>query len=240
MNNLSQEDSINKRDYMRGAQAGFPIIIGYLSVGLAFGLLAKTTGITLLESILFSSVVYAGSSQFMALSLIAIGTGALGIIITTFLVNFRHFLMSASLSAKLKKGADRFLPLIAFGVTDETFSVASFEKGLLTSEYLLGLNFVSYASWNVGTFLGYVLGSALPPSLQASMGVAIYAMFIALVTPKAKASHKVASLVIMSGIVNSLVEKFTSLPQGWTIIIAIFAVSAFGLFMFDDKEMETL
>jgi len=240
MEKKSQHESTDIQDYKRGAQAGVPIIVGYLSIGLAFGLLAKTTGITLLESILFSSVVYAGASQFMALTLMAMGSGALGIIITTFLVNFRHFLMSASLSAKLKDGGGRFLPLLAFGITDETFSVASFEKGRLSTGYMLGLNIVSYASWNAGTIIGYILGGTLPASLQASMGVALYAMFIALITPVAKKSHKVAALAILSGLVNTLVAKYTPLPQGWSIIIAILSVSIFGLFVFDETEVESL
>jgi len=240
MDKNSQHESTIKQDYIRGARAGFPIIVGYLSIGLAFGLLAKTTGISLLESVLFSSVVYAGASQFMALTLMAMGSGALGIIITTFLVNFRHFLMSASLSAKLKDGAGRFLPLLAFGITDETFSVASFEKGRLSPEYMLGLNLVSYAAWNGGTVLGFILGSTLPQSLQASMGVALYAMFIALITPVAKKSHKVAALAILSGLVNTLVAKYTAVPQGWSIIIAILSVSTFGLFLFDEGEVESL
>jgi 4-azaleucine resistance transporter AzlC len=226
--------------FKTGVKAGFPIVIGYFPIGLAFGILSKTTGITLLESIMFSSIVYAGASQFMALTLIAAGTGPLGIILTTFLVNFRHFLMSASLSGKLQDKKTPLIPLIAFGITDETFSVASFSKEKLSPGFMMGLGIAAYSSWNFGTAMGFLIGSTLPESIQASMGIALYAMFIALLTPMAKKSIKVASLAILSGIVNTLLKFFTSLPPGWGIIIAISLVSVFGIFMFDEKEAESL
>lgn len=226
--------------FKTGIKVGFPIVIGYFPIALAFGILSKTTGISLLESIMFSSIVYAGASQFMALTLIAAGTGTLGIVLTTFLVNFRHFLMSASLSGKLEDKKTPFLPLIAFGITDETFSVASFSKEKLSPGFMIGLEIAAYSSWNAGTIVGFILGSTLPQSVQASMGIALYAMFIALLTPMAKKSFKLASLAIMAGIVNTLVSYFTSLPPGWGIIIAIFLVSILGIFIFDDKEAESL
>ena len=226
--------------FKKGSQAGFPIVIGYLPIALAFGILSKTSGITLLESIMFSSIVYAGASQFMALTMIAMGAGTLGIVLTTFLVNFRHFLMSASIAGKIKNEKKSILPLIAFGITDETFSVASFSKENLTSSFMMGLELAAYLSWNVGTIAGYLLGSTLPDSIQASMGIALYAMFIALVTPMAKKFLKIASLVILSGIVNSLVGRFASVPRGWGIIIAIISVSILGVFIFSEEEAEEL
>ena len=68
---------------------------------MAFGILGKTAGITFSETVMFSAFVSAGASQFMALNLFMAGAGLLQIILTTFLVNSRHFLMSASLSRKV-------------------------------------------------------------------------------------------------------------------------------------------
>src|SRR6056297_183266 len=240
MENSTSRSRQKVSPFKKGSQAGFPIVIGYLPIALAFGILSKTTGITLLESIMFSSIVYAGASQFMALTMIAMGAGTLGIVLTTFLVNFRHFLMSASIAGKIENEKKSILPLIAFGITDETFSVASFSKEKLTSGFMMGLELAAYLSWNTGTAAGYLLGSTLPESIQASMGIALYAMFIALVTPMAKKSLKIASLVILSGIVNSLVERFASVPRGWGIIIAIMSVSILGVFIFNDEEAKEL
>ena len=94
--------------------------------------------------------MYLGSSQFMALNLITVGAGLGEIILTTLLVNFRHFLMSASLSENI--GHEKaYRPLIAFGITDEVFSVVSFRKESMTKEYILTLEALSYLSWVGGT-----------------------------------------------------------------------------------------
>lgn len=221
--------------FQEGARSGFPILIGYFPIAMAFGMLAKATGVSLVESILFSAIVFAGASQFMALNLLALGTGAWEIVLTTFLVNFRHFLMSASLSAKLEKSSRPWLPLIAFGVTDETFSVAALREGSLSPGFMAGLELVAYGSWVTGTLAGHLLGSALPPALQAAMGVALYGMFIALVAPQAKKSRRIAFLVALSGGINAFLETFTPLPSGWSIVVAILLSSAAGL-TFMEKE----
>jgi hypothetical protein len=89
--------------------------------------------------------------------MIKAGIGPGEIVLTTFLLNFRHFLMSASLSsrASFSRGA---IPFISFGITDETFSVASMEKRVLSGSYMLGLNFTAYAGLVAGTVSGFVAG----------------------------------------------------------------------------------
>ncbi len=222
----------------KGIISALPIIVGYLPIGMAFGILSKTTGISLLESFMFSSLVFAGASQFMALNLMLVGTGIGGIILTTLLVNFRHFLMSASLTEKIKdidSQSKGWLGLIAFGITDEVFSVASFREGKITREYLISLEALSLFGWVGGTVLGYIIGSILPDTIQASMGVGIYAMFIALLLPEAKKSRKVALLAILSGITNTILTFMEFLPQGWNIIVSILLISGLGL-LFEGKE----
>lgn len=225
---------INKVEIKEGLIAALPIIVGYLPIGIAFGLLSKTAGISLLESFMFSALVYAGSSQFMALNLLLVGTGLGGIIITTFLVNFRYFLMTASLAEKMedidqqKKG---WLALMAFWVSDEIFSVASFRKKAITKEYLLSLEALAYLSWPGGTVLGYIIGNFLPEPIQASMGIGIYAMFIALLLPEAKKSKIVAILAILSGLTNTLLIQMNFLPQGWSIVVSVLLISTLGLIL---------
>ena len=205
---------------------------------MAFGILSKTTGISLLESFMFSSLVFAGASQFMALNLILVGTGIGGIIFTTLLVNFRHFLMSASLTEKVKDVSHHgkgWLALMAFGITDEVFSVASFREGEISKEYLMTVEILALLGWAGGTVIGYIIGSVLPDAIQASMGVGIYAMFIALLLPEVKKSRKVALLAILSGITNTILSYVEILPQGWSIVVSIVLISGIGLLM-DEKE----
>ncbi|NLJ98703.1 MAG: AzlC family ABC transporter permease, partial [Tissierellia bacterium] len=173
-----------------GIVAGFPIVIGYFPIAMTFGILSKTMGISFLESFLFSAMVYAGTAQFMALNLLSVGVGIAQIVLTIFLVNFRHFLMSASVAAKMEKNS-KWTPFIAFGITDESFSVASFKGGDFNDEFMVALQFISYISWIAGTVSGYLIGEVLPITMRNSMEIGIYAMFTALLVPKAKQSSKV-------------------------------------------------
>lgn len=224
-------------DVQRGLKAGFPIFIGYIAPAIAFGILSKGCGITLLECFLFSAVVFAGASQFIALNLLITGMGPAGIIFTTLLVNFRHFLMSAYLSTRISKRAKKYIPLIAFGVTDETFSVMSFTKGSLSTTFVLILEISAYSAWVSGTVAGYILGRFIPQNLSQSMGVALYALLLAILLPEIKTSTKSLLLAIFSGILNIILIQFDILPDGWSIIVCILVIAAAGSFFITDKEL---
>lgn len=212
----------------KGLRDSLPIVLGYMPVALAYGVLAKTSGVSLLTCYLLSAIVYAGASQFIALNLITLGMSSYEIIITTFLVNIRHLLMSASLQAKLKKHK-KLGPLIAFGVTDEFFSVASFTKETLEPKYVLPLEFMPYITWSAFSVLGYMLGSILPEILRESMNIALYAMFIALIMPEIKKHHIILALTVFSGLVNTICIYLLHIPSGWSLMISIILVSFAGM-----------
>jgi len=222
-----------------GVLAGFPIIIGYLPIAMTFGILAKTAGLSARDAFCFSAFVFAGSSQFMALSLLSIGSGAGEVILTTLLVNFRHFLMSASLATKLEKNIKRWIPFIAFGITDEAFSIVSFRQKDVTKEFILTVEIMGYISWVGGTLLGYLAGGILPPAVQESMGVAIYAMFVTLLIPEAKKSLKIGLLACLSGMVNAILNNVDILSQSWNLILSIVFSSAIGAYLFAEKEVHS-
>lgn len=222
---------MNKCNIKDAVNDGIPIVMGFIPIAMAFGILSKSAGITLFESLGFSMIVFAGASQFIALNLLIAGAAIGEIILTTFLVNFRHFLFAASLSPKLTKDMKKAVPFIAFGLTDEIFSVASLKKKELTKEYMLVLEFSVYLALAFGTFLGYVLGGVLPTVVQLSMGIALYALFTAILVPEMKKSFKVVLLLIMSGITNTVCLYVFTFPQGWSIVISIILVSILGVFI---------
>lgn len=224
-----------KEEIKAGMIAGIPLFIGFLPIAMTFGILSKNAGLSFLETSLFSALVFAGSSQFIALSLFIAGAGLASIVFTTFLVNFRHFLMSASLATKLEIKNKIWLPIISFGVTDESFSIASFKQGELTKEFFISLQIVSYFGWVGGTILGFLLGGVLPEILRTSMEVALYAMFIAILVPEIKKANKALILASLSGLANYTFGKFSFLPQGWSIILAIVLVSTLGLYLFREE-----
>lgn len=202
-----------------GLQAGVSIAIGYMPVALTFGLLAKATGITVTETFLMSLLVFAGASQYIALSLLSLGTGAFEIILTTFIVNIRHFLMSASLNEKVDDSPKWIKAIYSFGITDETFSVAATRDGVLSRSFLFGIVSISYASWVIFSVVGFVIGSSLPGNLQESMGIALYAMFVGLLVPSLKKHRKVVALAGVAAALNSVFYYF-NVPPGWAIVCA--------------------
>ena len=207
-------------EFKKGIQAGISIGIGYFPIALTFGLLAKTSGLSIYETVLMSLIVFAGASQYISLSLIAYGTGIFEIILTTFIVNIRHFLMSATLNEKSEEDHLINKLFYSFGITDETFSVAATREEKVSSGFMLGLNSVAYASWVVCSGIGHLIGASLPQTLQESMGVALYAMFIGLLVPSMKKSAKVIFLAVLGAIFNSIFTIGHIMAQGWAIVTA--------------------
>jgi len=227
-----------KSEFFSGVQAGITIAIGYFPVALTFGLLAEQTGLTLMETVMMSLFVFAGASQYISLSLIAAGVGVLEIILTTFIVNIRHFLMSASLNEKVEKDSSWKRALYSFGITDETFSVASIKEGTVTTSYMFGLFLISYSSWVINSGIGHVVGVNLPLVLQESMSIALYALFIGLLVPSLKKHRKVISLAAFAAIVNSLFTLTGWLSAGWSIVVATLSSSVMIEWIFTKWKLE--
>ncbi len=224
-----------KKELQESIQAGIPIFIGYVPAAIAFGIFSKACGITLLECFLFSAVVFAGASQFIALNLLVTGMGPGGIILTTLLVNFRHFLMSTYLSTRIGRTAKRYIFPIAFGVTDEVFSVLSFKKGHLSKTFIFILQLSAYSAWVGGTVTGYIMGGFLPDTMIKSMGVALYALLVAILLPEIKKSYKALVLALSSGLLNTVLIHLDILPNGWTIIVCIITIAFAGVILMPDK-----
>ena len=108
-----------------GARAAGPICLGYLPIGLAFGVLAQKAGLAPWQVAAMSVLVFAGSAQFIAVAMLQEGAAAAAIVVTTLVINLRHFLMSSALSVPLRGRGRGFLALFAYGVTDESFAVNS-------------------------------------------------------------------------------------------------------------------
>jgi 4-azaleucine resistance transporter AzlC len=207
-------------EYRKGVQSGISIAIGYAPIALTFGLLAKTTGLSIGETALMSLLVFAGAAQYISLSLLSLGTGIFEIVLTTFIVNIRHFLMSTSLNEKWDDEQAANKVILSFGITDETFSVAAVREEKVTSGYMLGLISVSYLSWVFCSGLGHLIGGSLPQTLQESMSVALYAMFVGLLVPSMKKSAKVVFLAALAACFNTIFTLTNTLSTGWAIVLA--------------------
>jgi 4-azaleucine resistance transporter AzlC len=225
--------------FRQGVQAGVSIAIGYMPIALTFGLLAKTTGLSLVETVLMSVIVYAGASQYISLNLLSLGTGVFEIVLTTFILNIRHFLMSASLNEKVEQDALWKKALYAFGITDETFSVAAMKEGTVTTSYMFGLTAISYGSWVISSGIGHFVGASLPQSLKESMSVALYAMFIGLLVPALKKQRKTIWLAGTAAIFNSVLLLVFHVSKGWSIVMATLLSAVIVQFFYKGSEEQS-
>jgi 4-azaleucine resistance transporter AzlC len=207
-------------DFKKGIQSGISIAIGYMPIALTFGLIAKTTGLALGETVMMSLFVFAGAAQYISLSLLAQGIGTFEIVLTTFIVNIRHFLMSASLNEKAEEDSIGARMAYSFGITDETFSVAATREGTVNAGYMFGLNLAAYSSWVIFSGLGFLIGAGLPQTLQESMSVALYAMFVGLLVPSMKNNVKVVFLAVLAAAFNSIFTLAELMSTGWAIVLA--------------------
>ncbi|MBM7703440.1 AzlC family ABC transporter permease [Metabacillus iocasae] len=224
--------------FVKGVAAAVPIMIGYLPIGITFGLLAKQAGLTLYELTAMSAFVFAGASQFMAANMIAVGIGVVEIIVATFILNFRHFIMSLSLMNALKVIPFQFKLSMSFGLTDETFALSSMNAEKANEEkshfFYGGLILASYLTWVFGSFLGGLVGEFIPQALSQSMTIALYVMFIALLVPSVKKEWRFGIIAFISMIFNYGFSQF--LTSGWSIVLATLLGGCSGIFLMRGEE----
>lgn len=112
-----------KKDFVEGAKAATPIILGYIPVGIAYGMLAKATGLTFFKALSFSLFVYTGAGQMAAVTMLAQNAAYVTIVFTVFILNLRHIIMSTCIMEKMeklwkrwKKQVCRFVYFYLFGL----------------------------------------------------------------------------------------------------------------------------
>ena len=215
--------------FLHGLRRAVPIAIGYVPVAITFGILGKTAGLTLWPVLGMSLLVFAGAAQFMALSLIVAGVTAGQIVLAVFLLNLRHLLFSANLSRKLPLLGNAAAALLAFGVTDEVFSVATVEERL-RPWYLLGLELGAWSAWSGGTLLGYLAGNLLPGELAAAFGTGLYALFASLAVWQVRdRGGRILLVLLISAGLNTLFRIVLGIDGGWAFVLAMGLASTAGL-----------
>lgn len=215
---------------LHGIKAATPVILGYVPIGMAFGVLAVQAGLNVWEVLFMSLMVFAGSAQFIAAGLLGAGASAGTIIATTFLVNSRHFLMSDSLAPYVKKISAGWLNIIGFGITDETFAVAMSDvtREEKTAGYFLGLNITSHFCWIVSTVIGAAVGNIIPEPRVFGLHFALPAMFIGLLVMQMR--DKISYVIAILAVVLSLIFKLL-LPGNWNVILASVITATLGVIM---------
>lgn len=217
-----------KDRFWLGARSAWPVVIGYLPIGFALGVLAAGAGLTAAEIGAMSLLVYAGASQFIAVGMLAAEAGLAAIAMTTFLVNLRHLLMSAALSPYFQGVRRPVLAALSFFMTDEAFGVSSAvfaERGQGDASYFAGLSIIPYIAWFAATVAGAVVGSAV--TLPAALGLdfALTGMFIGLLAGSLRTRP-----AVLAAALGGLVAVAAGPVLGrWSTMVAAVVAAAAGV-----------
>lgn len=234
------KNNIMKSEYTEGFRDGIPIALAYFSVSFTFGIMCMSMGLSVFEAVIISLTNLTSAGQFAAIPLIVYGKSYIELIITQFVINIRYALMSLSLSQKLDKSVkrkDRFI--MAFGNTDEIFAVAMSKNKDITKKYFLGLMTPPILGWTLGTFFGAVFSNIMPSSITSAFGIAIYAMFLAIVIVPAK-DYNPIFLVIGIAVTLSVIFKYVpfinKVSSGFAVVICSVIAASLGAVIFPIRE----
>ena len=233
-------------EFKEGIRDGIPICLGYISVSVAFGMTAVLSGIPVWAAVVISLTNVTSAGQFAGINLLVAQGTYLELALTTLIINIRYFLMSLSVSQKVEENMGMGKRLAAaFGITDEIFAVSMQRKKRLSAPYMAGLILTPVLGWTGGTLIGATATSLMPPILSASLGIALYGMFIAIIIPPARIHRSVLYAVLLAVAASCCFYYLPGLKKlsgGWSIIIITVAVSALMAWKFpvspEDEEDE--
>ncbi len=180
------------------------------------------------------------AGEFAALTIIAEGGTYFSMLVSQLIINLRYMLMSFALSQKVRGGSG--IParmVMSFGVTDEIFGISIAREGKLSPYYTFGAMALSIPGWTFGTTLGVVVGNILPESLVNALNLALYAMFIAIVMPKARDDKRVALISLVAILLSFLCTKLpviSGISSGTRIIILTVVIAFAAALIFPVAE----
>lgn len=231
---------MKNKDFAEGLKGGIPIALGYLSVSFAYGIMAANGGLDLLSAVLISMTNLTSAGQLAGTQLIFDMASQLEIAMTTLVINIRYMLMSLSLSQRVDEEMTTLQRMVvSFGITDEIFAVAYAREKEPNLKYMLGLIALPYIGWAGGTFLGSAASFILPDCVRSALGIAIYAMFVAIVVPVCKRDKACLFVSVSAGAISCAlhyIPALSQIPSGWAIIICALAACVLGAVLFPVKE----
>lgn len=230
-----EQNSYTPDTFRQGVKDCIPTLLGYISIGVAFGVVGIASGISVLEIFLLSVLVYAGSAQFIFCGLFVAGAPVTAVIVTIFIVNLRHLLMSLTIAPYFTKHS--VLRNIGFGtlLTDETFGVSvvtASKEGRLGGKWMDGLNVTAYTTWIAACTIGGVIGQWLPNPEKWGLDYALVAMFVALLvlTLQSIAREKIMHyLKLIAVMVVSMYGMLYFMPGHLAVLLSTVVVATIGV-----------
>lgn len=219
---------MQKRDWVDGFKVIYPVMVGYVPLGLACGMVLYDAGFSAFEILMMSLFVFAGAAQFMAASMLAMGAAIPSIIVMTFFLNLRHLLMSSSISGRLKNSSIPFLMVFSHTLADEAYAVNynQFQNHVWSPQKALPANVLAFFTWSISTLLGGVIGSTVTINTMI-MNYVLIAMFICMLVNQF-ASRLIVFVGLFSGILS--VVLMVVLQHNIALVIAATIASFVGYF----------
>jgi len=238
----TQTKARGQRTFRKGLIDGIPIALGYFPVAFTLGIMSISLGLNWWEATLISLMNLTSAGQFAGLSIMAAGGSLIEMALSQLVINLRYSLMSITLSQRVDdsvSGIWRYI--VPFSNTDEIFAVSVAGEGPVNRRYWLGLSLLPIIGWSSGTLVGALLGAVLPERLLSALGIAIYAMFIAIIIPAAKKSKAALVAVILGAFFSCLfyyIPGLNRIPSGFSVIICAVAAAGICAWLFPEKEEE--
>ena len=213
-------------EFWLGVRHELPLLLGVIPFGLVFGILGLASGLSGLQTILLSSILFGGASQVVFAQLWAAGVPPAVVGGSVSVVNLRHVLYSASMAQHLRHLPLRWRILLGYLMTDEAYAVSikRFQDGPISPYqhyHLLGSGVTLWISWQASTITGVIAGTTIPDSWSLSFAIPL--TFIAVVAPSIRRRADFVACVVAAAL--SLV--FQPLPwSSWIVIAACGGVAA--------------
>ncbi|MCK9230588.1 MAG: AzlC family ABC transporter permease [Syntrophales bacterium] len=206
----------------------FPLVIGVIPFGLAYGISASSAGLRLHETVFMSMAVFAGASQFVAVEMMRQQSLVVFILAMTFIINLRHILMALSLKSYVRQNERLKASLLSFGLVDESYAVSSLyfrEKKEGRWSFLFSASLLMYIGWAFSSSAGFLLGDRIADPLAWGLDFAMPATFIGILIPQIQSLH-ICIVVFVAG--ASAVLFKVLLGGSYYIIIAAVAGAMTG------------
>lgn len=197
-----------RNEFLGGIQAELPILVGVIPFGMIYGALARSAGMPPGAAQAMSTVVFAGSSQFIMAQLWGQTTPILVILVTVLVVNLRHGLYSASIAPYVRHLSTAWKWLLSYLLTDEAYAVSIIryrkeeengggKQAVQAGKqhwFFLGAGLALWSTWQISTAAGILLGAIIPESL--SLDFTLTLTFIALVMPTLKHKPEIVAALV--------------------------------------------
>ncbi len=221
--------SLLRREFLAGVRAELPIAVGVVPFGLIYGVVALASGLPPWPTVAMSSLVFAGSAQFLGARLIGMATPGLLVVLTTFIVNLRHALYAFSLAPYLPEQKRGWRWLLAYLLTDEAYAVTILHYRRQDTAagqrhwFWLGSGLTLWLVWQLSTVGGVVLGAQVPASWQLDFTLPL--TFIGILAALLKERPTQAAALVAGG----LAVLAFALPYKLGLMLATLAGILVGL-----------